>query len=218
MLVLAFASRNRLGSIRRHLICCLFFVGFFNYAGYSVAAQKETSKPLDWAVKSTDNLDRNGAGVGVDALEGGALQQKLPPHVSKFLTELEPADARALLGAFRKGYTIIKRLDDGFILARQSSQLFDSTALSVIDADFMISFNTTRINNHKESYVSVITQGGFECKSARLELRYQQFQAGTFGTGPSLLARESSKPVNFRSTSKSLGGFLSSVYCPKQLP
>jgi len=218
MLVFAFAFRNRLGCIKRHLIFGLFFVCFFNYAAYCFAAQKEISKPLDWALKSTDNLDRKGAGVGVDALEGAALQQKLPPMVSKLLTELEPADARALLGAFRKGYTIIKRLDDGFILARQSSQLFDSTALSVIDADFMISFNTPRINNHKESYTSVITQGGFECKSARLELRYQQFQVGTFGTGASLQARESTKPVNFRSTSKSLGGFLSSVYCPKQLP
>ena len=218
MPVFAFASINRLGCLKRQLICCLCFLGFFNYAAYCVAAQKEISKSLDWAVKSTDNLDRKGAGLGVDALEGAALQQKLPPMVSKLLTELEPADARALLGAFRKGYTIIKRLDDGFILARQSPQLFDSTALSVIDADFMISFNKPRINNHKESYVSVITQGGFECKSARLELRYQQFQAGTFGTGPSLLARESSKPVNFRSTSKSLGGFLSGVYCPKQLP
>ena len=218
MLVFAFAFRHRLGCFKRHLICCFFLLDFFNYAAYSVAAQKEISKSLDWAVKSTDNLDRNGAGVGVDAPQGAALQQKLPPHVSKFLTELEPADARALLGAFRKGYTIIKRLDDGFILARQSSQLFDSTALSVIDADFMISFNTPRINNHKESYTSVITQGGFECKSARLELRYQQFQVGTFGTGASLQARESTKPVNFRSTSKSLGGFLSSVYCPKSLP
>jgi hypothetical protein len=73
-----------------------------------------------------------------------------------------PADARALLGAFRKGYTIIKKLDDGFILARQSSQPLDSTALSVIDADFMISFNTPQINKNKESYTSVITQGRFE--------------------------------------------------------
>ena len=173
---------------------------------------------MDRALKSKDILDRNGAGVGVDAIEGGAPQQKLPPNVSKFLTELEPADARALLGAFKKGYTIIKRLDDGFILARQSSQPLDSTALSVIDADFMISFNTPQINKNKESYTSVITQGRFECKSAQLELLYQQFQAGTFGTGASLLARESTKPGNFRSTSKSLGGFLSSVYCPQQLP
>jgi hypothetical protein len=215
MLIFAFASRNRLGFFKRHLIFCLLFVGFFNYPAYCIATQKETSKSLDRALKSKDILDRNGAGVGVDAIEGGAPQQKLPTHVSKFLTELEPADARALLGAFKKGYTIIKRLDDGFILARQSSQLFDSTALSVMDADFMISFNTPQINKNKEAYISVITQGRFECKSARLELLYQQFQAGTFGTGASLLARESTKPGNFRSTSKSLGGFLSSVYCPK---
>jgi hypothetical protein len=215
MLGFAIASRNRLGCFRHHLIFCLFFVGFFNYAANCVAAQKETSKSLEKALKSKDILDRNGAGVGVDAIEGGAPQQKLPPNVSKFLTELEPADARALLGAFRKGYTIIKKLDDGFILARQSSQPLDSTALSVIDADFMISFNTPQINKNKESYTSVITQGRFECKSAQLELLYQQFQAGTFGTGASLLARETTKPGNSRSTSKSLGGFLSSVYCPK---
>jgi hypothetical protein len=215
MLVFAIASRNRLGCFRHHLIFCLFVVCFFNYATYCVAAQKEISKSLDWVLKSTDNLDRNSAGKGVDALEGGALQQKLPPHVSKLLTQLEPADARALLGAFRKGYTIVKRLDDGFILARQSSQLFDSTELSVMDADFMISFNTPQKNKHQESYASVITQGRFECKSARLELLYQQFQAGTFGTGASLLARESTKPGNFRLTSKSLSEFLSNVYCPK---
>ena len=215
MFVFAIASRNRLGCFKRQLIFCLFFIGFFNYPANCVAAQKETSKSLDKALKSKDILDRNGAGVGVDAIEGGAPQQKLPPNVSKFLTELEPADARALLGAFRKGYTIIQKLDDGFILARQSSQPLDSTALSVIDADFMISFNTPQINKNKESYTSVITQGRFECKSAQLELLYQQFQAGTFGTGASLLARETTKPGNFRSTSKSLGGFLSSVYCPK---
>ena len=213
MLVLAFAPRNRIGCLKRYLIFCVLFVGLSNYAAYCVAAQKEVPKSLDWAENSTANLDRNGAGP--DAPEGEARQQKLPPRVSKFLTELEPADARALLGAFKQGYTIIKRLDDGFILARKSSQLMDSSALLVMDADFMISFNTTQINRHKESYASVITQGGFECKSARLALLYQQFQVGTFGTGASVSALESTKPVRFRSTSKGLGGFLSSVYCPK---
>jgi hypothetical protein len=215
MLVFAFPPHNRIGCFKRYLIFCLLFVGLSNYAAYCVAAQKEVPKSLDWAENSTDNLDRNGAGVGPDATEGEALQQKLPPRVSKFLTELEPADARALLGAFKQGYTIIKRLDDGFILARKSSQLMDSSAQLVMDADFMISFNTTQINRHKESYASVITQGGFECKSAQLALLYQQFQAGTFGTGASVSALESTKPVRFRSTSKGLGGFLSSVYCPK---
>lgn len=213
MLVLAFAPRNRIGCLKRYLIFCVLFVGLSNYAAYCVAAQKEVPKSLDWAENSTANLDRNGAGP--DAPEGEARQQKLPPRVSKFLTELEPADARALLGAFKQGYTIIKRLDDGFILARKSSQLMDSPALLVMDADFMISFNTTQINRHKESYASVITQGGFECKSARLALLYQQFQVGTFGTGASVSALESTKPVRFRSTSKGLGEFLSSVYCPK---
>ncbi|MDA9218982.1 hypothetical protein N9O62_04080 [Burkholderiaceae bacterium] len=213
MLVLAFAPRNRIGCLKRYLIFCVLFVGLSNYAAYCVAAQKEVPKSLDWAENSTANLDRNGAGP--DAPEGEARQQKLPPRVSKFLTELEPADARALLGAFKQGYTIIKRLDDGFILARKSSQLMDSSALLVMDADFMISFNTTQINRHKESYASVITQGGFECKSARLALLYQQFQVGTFGTGASVSALESTKPVRFRSTSKGLGEFLSSVYCPK---
>ena len=213
MLVLAFAPRNRIGCLKRYLIFCVLFVGLSNYAAYCVAAQKEVPKSLDWAENSTANLDCNGAGP--DAPEGEARQQKLPPRVSKFLTELEPADARALLGAFKQGYTIIKRLDDGFILARKSSQLMDSSALLVMDADFMISFNTTQINRHKESYASVITQGGFECKSARLALLYQQFQVGTFGTGASVSALESTKPVRFRSTSKGLGEFLSSVYCPK---
>jgi len=213
MLVLAFAPRNRIGCLKRYLIFCVLFVGLSNYAAYCVAAQKEVPKSLDWAENSTANLDRNGAGP--DAPEGEAREQKLPPRVSKFLTELEPADARALLGAFKQGYTIIKRLDDGFILARKSSQLMDSSALLVMDADFMISFNTTQINRHKESYASVITQGGFECKSARLALLYQQFQVGTFGTGASVSALESTKPVRFRSTSKGLGEFLSSVYCPK---
>jgi len=217
MLAFALASLNRIGCLKRYLILCVLFVGVFNYAAYCVAAQKEVPKSLDWVENSTANLDRNGAGVGVgpDAPEGEARQQKLPPRVSKFLTELEPADARALLGAFKQGYTIIKRLDDGFILARKSSQLMDSSALLVMDADFMISFNTTQINRHKESYASVITQGGFECKSARLALLYQQFQVGTFGTGASVSALESTKPVRFRSTSKGLGEFLSSVYCPK---
>ena len=213
MLVLAFAPRNRIGCLKRYLIFCVLFVGLSNYAAYCVAAQKEVPKSLDWAENSTANLDRNGAGP--DAPEGEARQQKLPPRVSKFLTELEPADARALLGAFKQGYTIIKRLDDGFILARKSSQLMDSSALLVMDADFMISFNTTQINRHKESYASVITQGGFECESARLAVLYQQFQVGTFGPGASVSALESTKPVRFRSTSKGLGEFLSSVYCPK---
>lgn len=90
------------GNATPHLL--LIFIGFFNYAANCFAAQEETSKSLDRALKSKNILDRNGAGV-VDPLEGGALQQKLPPHVSKFLTELEPADARALLGAFRKSPT-----------------------------------------------------------------------------------------------------------------
>ena len=215
MLIFAFPPHNRIGSFKRYLILCLLFIGLSNYAAYCVAAQKEVLKSLSWAENSTDNLDRNGAGVSPDAPEGEALRQKLPPRVSKFLMELEPADARALLGAFKQGYTIIKRLDDGFVLARKSSQLVDSSAFLVMDADFMISFNTTQINRHKESYASVITQGGFECKSARLALLYQQFQAGTFGTGASVSALESTKPVRLRSTSKGLGGFLSSVYCPK---
>ena len=64
MFVFAIASRNRLGCFKRQLIFCLFFIGFFNYAANCVAAQKETSKSLDRALKSKDILDRNGAGVG----------------------------------------------------------------------------------------------------------------------------------------------------------
>ena len=142
-------------------------------------------------------------------------QRQLPPRVLKIMEELKPADARALLGAFKQGYIFVRQLDDGFVLARKikATQSASNSSSLVADVDFIISFNKSQLNKRKKAYVSVISMGAFQCRGAQIALVYQQFQAGSFGTGERVSAHESLKPVRFRPVTKGLGEFLSSVYC-----
>jgi hypothetical protein len=188
----------------------LFWVFAFSLASLAENCGASQKEPAGEVVVLQADSD-----INTPEQENASLQQKLPPRVAEFLSELGSEDARALLGAFNEGYTIIKRLGDGMILARKSSEKNEISELSVISADFIISFNSRQENKQKQFYHSVITQGGFECKSARLALMYQQFQAGVFGTGVSVSAYESSQPAHFRSLSKGLSKFLSTVYCTK---
>lgn len=165
-----------------------------------------------WALPQ-DEDDTAAQKKGRSGADDAVLEQKLPPRVSKFLSELDPLAARAMLGAFNDGYTIVKKLGDGFVLAKRGEKRGSASEQSVTDADFIISFNVRQKNKKNQSYYSVITQGGFQCGAGRFALLYQQFQADVFGTGASVAAYESSGPAHFRSLSKGLGDFLTSVYC-----
>ena len=192
---------------RYGLLFWVFAFSIVSFADYCVASQKD---PAGRVVVLQGNAD-----IKTPEQENASVQQKLPPRVAEYLSELGSEDARALLGAFNDGYTIIKRLGDGTVLAKKNSEKNEVSELSVMSADFIISFNAPQENKQKQYYHSVITQGGFECKAARLALTYQQFQAGVFGTGVSVSAYESSQPAHFRSLSKGLSKFLSTVYCTK---
>ena len=184
----------------RSLIVAAFLISLLGAASSSLALPQD----------GDDNAAQKKGRSGTD---DAVLEQKLPPRVSRFLSELDPPAARAMLGAFNDGYTVVKKLGDGFVLAKRGEQKGNASEQSVADADFIISFNARQKNKKNQAYYSVITQGGFQCSAGRFALFYQQFQAGVFGTGASVAAYESSGPAHFRSLSKGLGDFLTSVYC-----
>ena len=107
------------------------FVGFlfaclsnFSFAGWEEATATTAQLKKQFSAVATKSLATDSP---------NQLKRKPTPRVSQFLSELGTAEARAMLGAFNASYSIIKKKEDGFILAKESQNKGVANGVSVVD-------------------------------------------------------------------------------------